>query len=157
MKPRLIGLVLLSFLAVFGLPRCFASEQEELVAQELKLLSGIWRPVSAENNGYKASEADFEGERWIRDADGKWVMQRDGKTVVGWRVKRIDPTKAPKEIDLEVTLGTYQGVVYQGIYDLTDDTLRICFCLPDRDGRPREFTGRKGTIYALSSFKRVRD
>lgn len=125
--------------------------------KELKALAGTWRPISAENNGYKASEANLKGTRWIRDADGKWTMQRGDKTVVEWAVKNIDATKKPKTIDIEIVAGPYKGMVYLGIYELDGDTLRICFALPDRPERPTEFSAGKGSIRALSDFKREID
>jgi uncharacterized protein (TIGR03067 family) len=130
---------------------------EEGMKQELKALAGTWRPVSAENNGYTAPEGSLDGNLWIRDADGKWTMRRDGKPVVEWMVKNIDSTKNPKTIDIEVAAGTYKGVVYLGIYELDGDTLRICFALPDKPERPTEFSAARGSIRALTEFRREKD
>jgi len=130
---------------------------EDGIAREFKTMAGSWMPIFTENNGYKASEGDLTGILWIRDADGKWTARRDGKTLVEWAVKNIDPTQNPKAIDIEVAAGTYKGVVYLGIYELDGDTLRICFALPDKPERPTEFSAAKGTVRALSEFKRVKD
>jgi uncharacterized protein (TIGR03067 family) len=156
-RNTLILSITLLLLGCFGLPNAFGVAPEDGVAKELKALAGSWRPVSTENNGYKSSEGDLDGILWIRDADGKWTARRDGKTIVEWAVKRIDPTKNPKSIDIEVTAGAYKGVVYLGIYELDGDTLRICFALPDRAERPTEFSASKGSIRALSEFKREKD
>jgi hypothetical protein len=40
------------------------------------------------------------------------------------------------------------------IYELDGDTLRICFAMPDRPVRPTEFSAGKGSVRALSVFKR---
>jgi len=152
-----ILLVTFLLLAGLGLPNASGDPPGNAFTRELKALAGTWRPVSAENNGYKASEEDLKGALWVRDADGKWTMRRGDEIVVEWAVKKIDATKNPKTIDIEVTAGTYKGVVYQGIYELDGDTLRICFALPDRDERPTEFSASKGSIRALSEFKREKD
>jgi uncharacterized protein (TIGR03067 family) len=153
--PVLLITVLL--LAGLGSPNASGAPPEDSFTKELKALAGTWRPISAENNGYKASEGDLKGTLWIRDADGKWTMRRGDKTVVEWAVKKIDATKSPKTIDIEITAGGYKGVVYHGIYELDGDTLRICFALPDKDERPTEFSASKGSIRSLSEFKREKD
>ena len=144
-------------LAGLGLPGASGDPQDDAFTKELKALAGTWRPISAENNGYKAPEEVLKGTRWTRDADGNWVMRRGDEAVIGWVVKKIDATKTPKAIDIEVTVGPHKGVIYRGIYDLDGDTLRICFALPDRTQRPTEFSARKGSICALSEFKREKN
>lgn len=124
--------------------------------RELRSLAGTWRPVSAENNGYRASAGDLGDSLWTRSPDGHWTMYRGGKPVVEWTVKAIDATRSPKAIDLEVASGVYRGIVYLGIYSLEGDTLRICFALPDRPLRPTEFLAGMGTVRALTEFKRVK-
>src|SRR3979409_178890 len=102
-------LLLISFLLLecSGSPRV---PPEDGIARELKAMAGSWRPVSTENNGFKSSEGDLTGILWIRDADGQWTARQDGKAVVEWAVKKIDPTQNPKTIDIEVTAGAYKGV-----------------------------------------------
>jgi len=152
-------ILLVTFLLLAGLnsPNASGDPLGDAFTNELKALAGTWRPISTENNGYKASKEDLKDTLWIRDADGKWTMRRGDKTVVEWAVKKIDATKNPKTIDIEVTAGQYKGVVYQGIYELDGDTLRICFAMPDRDERPTEFSASKGSIRALSEFQREKD
>ena len=97
-------------LAGLGLPNASGDPPYDAFTKELKALAGTWRPVSAENNGFKASEEDLKGTRWTRDVDGKWVMRRGDEAVVWWAVKKIDATKNPKLIDIEVTAGPHKGV-----------------------------------------------
>ncbi len=153
-RNTLLLLITFLLLACSGLPRV---SPEDGIARELKAMAGSWRPVATENNGYKASEGDLTGILWIRDADGKWTARRNGKAVVEWAVKKIDPTQNPKTIDIEVAAGPYKGVVYLGIYELDGDTLRICFAMPDKPERPTDFSAAKGTVRAFSEFKRVKD
>jgi uncharacterized protein (TIGR03067 family) len=140
-----------------GIPVASFGQASDLSAEELKHLAGTWKPVSAENNGYKASEAELRGTLWTRDTAGKWVARRDGETLVEWSVKSIDAMTSPKSIDIEVAAGNYKGVVYKGIYELVGDTLRICFALPDRPVRPSDFWAGPGSVRALTEFERQKD
>ena len=149
----LLGISLL--LAGLG-SKAYGDPQDDAFRKELKAMAGTWRPISAENNGNKTPEEILKEIRWVRDADGKWAMQRDDKTVLEWTVRKIDTTKKPKTIDLEVTLGSHQGQAYRGIYELDGDTLRVCLAMPESE-RPTEFSGRKGSNSALSEFKREKN
>ena len=140
-----------------GLPNASGDPQDDVVKKELKAMAGTWRPVSAENNGFKVPEDGLKDTRRALDADGKWTMRRGEETVLQWKVKTLDPTKTPKEIDIEVASGEYKGVVYLGIYELEGDTLRICFAMPDRPVRPTDFSAGKGSVRALSEFKREKN
>lgn len=151
----LLGISLL--LAGLGLPKASGDPQDDAFRKELKAMAGTWRPISTENNGNKAPEEILKDIRWARDADGKWAMQRDHKTVLEWTVKKIDATKKPKTIDIEVTFGPYKGQIYRGIYELDGDTLRVCLAQPERAERPTEFSARKGSNSALSEFKREKN
>jgi uncharacterized protein (TIGR03067 family) len=154
MKQLLIALVVFAWFVNPGLSRPVAVTQDDIFATEMRSLAGTWTPVYAENNGYEASDAQLKGIRWMRSADGKWIMQRDNEVVVAWKVAKIDATGSPKTLDIEVTDGPYKGTVYLGIYDLHGGTSRICFALPDRPVRPTEFSAHKGSIRACSTFKR---
>jgi uncharacterized protein (TIGR03067 family) len=144
-------------LLLVGLPNAFGDPQDDAVKKELKAMAGTWRPVSAENNGFKVPEDGRKDTRRALDADGKWTMRRGDETVLEWKVKTLDPTKTPKAIDIEVASGSYKGVVYLGIYEFDGDTLRICFAMPDRPVRPTEFSAGKGSVRALSEFKREKN
>jgi uncharacterized protein (TIGR03067 family) len=148
----LLGTFLL--LAGLGLPKASGDPQDDAFTKELKAMAGTWRPISTENNGNKAPEESLKETRWIRDADGRWAMQRGDKAVLEWTVRKIDATKKPKTIDIEVTAGPHKGVVYRGIYELDGDTLRVCLAQPESAERPTEFSARKGSTWALSEFKR---
>ncbi|WP_435009025.1 TIGR03067 domain-containing protein [Tundrisphaera lichenicola] len=155
--PRSAALILGPALLLVGSLNAFGDPQNDAVKQELKNMAGTWRPVSAENNGFKAPEDGLKDTRRTLDTDGKWTMRRGEETVIEWKVKTLDPTKTPKAIDIEVTSGSYKGVVYLGIYEIDGDTLRICFAMPDRPVRPTDFTAGKGSVRAFSEFKRVKN
>jgi uncharacterized protein (TIGR03067 family) len=86
------------------------------------------------------------------------VLKRGDKTVQEWKVTEIDATKKPKWIDMEVVVGSprlEKGQIFQGIYELDGDTLRICSAFPKkRVDRPTEFSAGKGSNCVLTAFKR---
>lgn len=154
---RSAALLVAMAMVLFGLSSASCEAQEDAVTMEMKAMAGTWMPVSAENNGFKVSEDSLKDTRRYFDANGRWTMRRGGETVLEWKTKALDPTKTPKTIDIEVASGSYKGVVYLGIYELDGDTLRICFAMPDRPVRPTEFTADKGSVRALSEFRRVKE
>jgi uncharacterized protein (TIGR03067 family) len=64
----------------------------------------------------------------------------------------LNPAKTPKTIDATQTFGGPKGTKYAGIYDLKDDTLRICF---GEKGRPKDFTAKKGSGRSSDVWKRA--
>ena len=91
--------------------------------------------------------------------DHVWVFA-DGKVTTGPKnggmtatyAAKIDPTKSPKEIDLEITLVERKGnrkVILRGIYRVEDGRLTICLGVAPGDAkvveseRPLEFKAHK--------------
>jgi uncharacterized protein (TIGR03067 family) len=74
----------------------------------------------------------------------------------------LDPTKTPKHIDLlgQVELGKSQRILVRGIYELKDDSLKVCIpILPMGETktsgvRPTEFKSPKGSNIGLIIMKR---
>jgi uncharacterized protein (TIGR03067 family) len=148
--------LVLLLLASISLSNAFGDAAPDAATTQLRALAGTWQPVSAENNGVPASVGQLTGRVWIRRPDGRWTMLLDGKAVVEWTIKAIDSKKSPKTIDIEISAGAYKGVVYLGIYELKGDTLRICFALPDKPVRPTDFSAARGSVRALTEFRRVK-
>jgi hypothetical protein len=93
-KMRLLLLCSVFFvpLANLTLGESSAVPEDELFRSELKSIAGTGRPISAENNGFKAPESVLKGTRWIRDVAGNWVIQRGDEIVVEWAVRKINAT-----------------------------------------------------------------
>lgn len=70
----------------------------------------------------------------------KITVDLDGKRIVESSSK-IDPTKTPKTLDQTFTKGGGgEGKTSLWIYELKDDTLKICATAPG-EPRPTEFKG----------------
>jgi uncharacterized protein (TIGR03067 family) len=67
---------------------------------------------------------------------------------------KLDPTKTPKQIDAVRTKGPNAGQKMLGIYELTDDTFKVCFAPPGKTERPTEFKSAAGSGQRLMVLKR---
>ncbi len=111
-------------------------------------LQGSWRVVAIEDSGVTANEPYlktrqylFDGNRMIVGARGEPVAAASLVDWIGRNIKspsfRLDPTASPKAIDL--VLPDFSTM--QGIYDLDDGRLKICFSSPWSKGAMRRPTG----------------
>jgi uncharacterized protein (TIGR03067 family) len=68
---------------------------------------------------------------------------------------KVDPSAAPRAIDIIIGNGDEKGAVLQGIYELEDDSLRLCMNLLG-NGRPAEFKSASDSQNVLAVFQRKR-
>lgn len=142
------SMLLIPLLAVCGLVMSLAGAapvpKGAVKPDEAKLLEGWWAVVTMD---------DGRGPTPHRDKD----LIRDGKLFHTGTLRngepghpiRLDPTKSPKEIDVEWS----PGKVYHGIYRIEGDTLTLCHGNPGQP-RPTKFAGAGGTTYCVV-YKRV--
>ena len=118
--------------------------------EDSKILDGTWLPVEAELGGQKFPDEILKTLK-LTMSDGKYTVN------VGERVDKgtiqLDPTAKPKAIDIIGTEGPNKGKTILAIYELTGDTLRICYDLAGQK-RPTEFKTVKDTQQFLVTYKR---
>src|SRR5262245_45881986 len=123
---------------------------DDAAKEELKKFEGTWNLVMSEQNGMK-SDPNFV-------KNGKMVIKGNKMTVYGGKVKSseatitLNPSKKPKTIDAVQTYGGPKGTKAYGIYELDDDTLKICF---SEKQRPKDFTAKKGSGRSSDVWKRA--
>lgn len=115
--------------------------KDEAVKKERAKMAGTWKVVSWEEDGKKQHTDEVVGKLLVTiDADGKITVDLDGKRIVE-STSKIDPTKTPKTLDQTFTKGGGgEGKTSLWIYELKDDTLKICATAPG-EPRPTEFKG----------------
>jgi uncharacterized protein (TIGR03067 family) len=86
----------------------------------------------------------FEGDRYI---------VKKGDEVIQAATQKLDPSRSPKTLDVTVTEGLNKGAVILGIYEISGDTLKVCFD-PEGKKRPTEFKSASGS-QTLVIHKRV--
>jgi len=132
-----------------------ADDRQEAIKKERKKYQGTWKVTSYESDGNKLDEDNAKRFTVVNKADGVWVLQLDGeKNTEG--TSEIDPTKNPKTIDFRATEGAYKGKIFLGIYELGDDTRKLCYAEPGKD-RPTEFSAPAGSGRTLVEFKREKN
>ncbi len=128
-----------------------ADSAESTVQAERDRYAGTWRVVSIEASG----EVNEEDDRQVivnNQPDGTWSLTIDGRKVASG-TSEMDPLATPKAIDIEITAGDGNGSILRGIYDINQQTRRLCF-RGGKGWRPREFSGAAGTDAVLIVFER---
>ena len=111
--------------------------------------------MSIEADGNASRPEDAAKIKVVNTGDGGWTIFADGK-MVAKGTNELLPGSVPKGIDFVVT-ETPDGAVtrrHQGIYELQQDTRRICFAGPDA-ARPTAFASQKGSGHVLVTLQRV--
>ena len=118
--------------------------------EDAKMLEGIWIPVTGELAGEKFPDEILKTIKLEIKGD-KWTVTVDKATDKG--TATIDATKKPKEMDLVGTEGPNKDKKILAIYELTDDTLKICYALDGKE-RPKAFATKQGTMGFMLTYKR---
>jgi uncharacterized protein (TIGR03067 family) len=113
-------------------------------------IEGTWLPSSAELGGKafpddvrKSIRLEIKGEQYIVTV-GK---QPDRGTC------KQNPAAKPKALDITGTEGPNKGKTILAIYELSGDTLRVCYDLSGKS-RPTEFKSTAGSLLFLVEYKR---
>jgi uncharacterized protein (TIGR03067 family) len=151
MRIALVTLFYTLGLIASGGPGVWADDQAD-VEKELKKFQGTWTFESVEAGGKKLPADQFKGMTVTFEGD-KYSVKKDDK-VVEAATQKLDPSKSPKTLDAKVTDGPNKGAVILGIYEISGDTLKVCFD-PEGKKRPTEFKGESGS-QTLVVHKRVK-
>ena len=127
---------------------------EKAMEQDRKQIEGTWRVVSLTMNGNQAQPEDAEKLAVVNTAGGKWSLHADGHEIAKG-TSTFDPKATPKSIDFTITEGNSAGKQFVGIYELQEDTRKLCFG-PTEIDRPKEFAAPEGSQFILVSFERVK-
>ena len=118
---------------------------------ELKKLQGKWRVTKLVGDAGVATAKEIESMRWEFAGDAISCQDGPGKEV---KMKfAFDATKSPKQITMtaQAVPEAKVGTKLEGIYELKDDTLRICF----GKVRPTEFKVAKEGNDGLVELERI--
>lgn len=119
------------------------------VAREFKRFEGTWKFISMEVEGERKPDSEIMKYTMILSGD-HWIVY-DGSNRVADTSFELDPTAVPKEIDLFPS----DGRRLQGIYELQDDTFKMCDRSADKGDRPIQFATEPNSGLVLVVFKRA--
>jgi uncharacterized protein (TIGR03067 family) len=129
---------------------CVGGVQSRDAKEDLKMLDGTWLPVSGELAGEKYPEATLKMTKLVIK-DGKWTVTIGDINDAG--TFTLDTAKKPNTMDIVGTDGPNKGKTIPAVYELKDDTLKICYGLDGKE-RPKEFKTKEGTKEFLLVYKR---
>ncbi len=112
------------------------------VEKELKKFHGTWTFASVATGGKEQPAALFKG-MTVTFAGAKYAVKK-GDEVIQACTFKLDPSKSPKTLDATVAEGLNKGAVILGIYEVSADTLKVCFD-PDGKKRPTDFKAASGS------------
>lgn len=139
-----LPLVLVLFLA--------ASVPGDEAKEDDKAIEGTWLPTAAELAG-KNFPDDVLKIMKLTMTDGKYTVHLGEAVDKG--TYKLDPAAKPRGIDVIGTEGANKGKTFPAIYELTADSLRICYDLEGKK-RPTEFKTGKDTKQFFVTYKRDR-
>jgi len=116
-------------------------------------LQGTWQVVSGERMGKPIPEPE---KHKLVIEDDTLTIKRGDEVVFKGKVK-LDPSKKPKTLDMELTEdagGQKKGQVSQGIYLIEGDTLKWCNAAPGAEDRPKEYSTNDKKNHMLIVAKR---
>ena len=119
-------------------------------ADDRKDMEGTWKVESAEAGGKKIESGDIT-EVVVKITGDRYEVKVKDRTDAG--TLKLDETQKPKTMDATDTEGEDVGKVVKAIYELTGDTLRVCYAI-DGGERPAEMATKEGSALLLLTYKR---
>jgi uncharacterized protein (TIGR03067 family) len=146
----IVGVVIMATAAITSAD----DAKDAAIQKDRNQIKGTWRVVELVVNGNQAMEEDARKLIVVNGSDGNWSLSLEGKEITkGTSV--FDPTKSPKAIDFMPTVGDEAGSQYFGIYELGENTRKMCFA-PLGKERPTEFSSTEGSGLICLTFERVK-
>jgi uncharacterized protein (TIGR03067 family) len=128
---------------------------------DLAALQGNWKPLQIECQGQPFANADQmkqmtgvydNSEYFLYFVDRNKSGEPDVMLVAKAKVT-LDPMSSPKSITFELAEGPLKGKRQHGIYEITGNQLRLCYCPADKP-KPTEFKSAPGMSCILETWAR---
>jgi uncharacterized protein (TIGR03067 family) len=120
-------------------------------AKDIEAMQGTWLPATAELGGQKMPDEVRKSIRLVLKGDRYTVTVgtegNDRGTV------KVNSSAKPKTMDITGNDGPNKGKTFLCIYELTGDTLKVCYDLSGK-ARPADFSTKPGTQLYLVTYQR---
>jgi uncharacterized protein (TIGR03067 family) len=144
------------FLPLTGLLLAGGTPEKDAVKADLAKLQGEWEMISLEQAGLDAPEGTVKAYRRKIEGNKYTVTIKKGEETITLKGSfTLDPTKKPKTIDVEYVDEGGKKYTLHGIYELKDDTQKLCVG-PSDEKRPTEFTSEEGSKRNVIVWKRIK-
>jgi uncharacterized protein (TIGR03067 family) len=127
-----------------------ADEKDKAAKKDADPLQGTWKLTGGKVRGDPLPEGE-DGGKWVLK-DGKYTFTSPEMVEEG--TYKIDTSKKPAQLDLDITAGNDKGKKQVGIYKVEGETLTVCLAFPGGKERPSEFDTKEGSDRLLFIFKR---
>ena len=118
-------------------------------ANDLKDMEGTWKVESAEAGGQKIESDDVKA-IVVKITGDRYEVKTKDKVDAG--TLKLDETQKPKTMDATDTEGLDAGKVVKAIYELSGDTLRVCYAIEGAE-RPTEMATKEGSPLLMLTDK----
>jgi uncharacterized protein (TIGR03067 family) len=137
-----------------SLTGCAAKKSVDHIApDDQKVLQGVWIPERAELAGQPMPDA-------VLETINLTLTKNEYEALVAGRSDKgtwtIDSAANPKSMEVTGVEGPNAGKTFPAIYELSADTLRVCYDLSGAK-RPTEFKTTAGTELYLVTYKRKKE
>jgi uncharacterized protein (TIGR03067 family) len=129
-----------------------ADAKDDAVKKDMDALQGKWQLVSMQRDG-DAVDVSKDATRVIT-GDKYELTLRPGLAIKG--TYKIDPSARPKKMETTASNGPYKDQELLGIYELSGDTLKICYAPPGKE-RPTEFKTKEDSGWILTVHKKTKE
>jgi uncharacterized protein (TIGR03067 family) len=119
----------------------WADDKEEASKKEQEKFQGEWKLVSQEDILLK-----INGVEYVFTAG---EMKEKGKM-------KFNPATKPAQVDVDITEGTDSGKKQVGIYEMKDETFKLCFAKAGETKRPEKFEAADDGSIILFEFVKVK-
>lgn len=133
--------------AVLAAAMCFVTAAAAAAdkAEDLKLLSGTWKPKEANLGDNKIDQLLLDTVSLVYEGD-KYTLTIGDKVEKG--TYTLDPNKTPKAMDIFPTEGDNNGKTFLAVYQVEGDKLTICYSLTPTV-RPDDFEPDSNTLIVV--------
>lgn len=151
-RKRLMSLTLLALC----LPALAWTADDDAAKKEIDKMQGEWQLVKQTRNGEEVPEEMTKKiSRTVKDSTFILTVPGEDGEVKMKAEFRLDPSKNPKEIDVNFKEGPAEGQSLKAIYEFDGDTFKTCYGAPGTD-RPKKFDASEGSEHTISVWKRVK-
>jgi uncharacterized protein (TIGR03067 family) len=127
-------------------------ELTEAQKKELERLSGTFTVTTFERDGKQATPDQLKKMKVIQKG-ADWSFH-DGDDITTGK-DTVFPDKTPREINSTYTNGPAKDQTVQGIYEISNDTIKYCWATTGKD-RPKEFATKPDSGLTLMILQRVK-
>ncbi len=117
---------------------------------DAKALQGVWMPTTAELGGQALPDTMLKTISLVLK-EGAYEVSVSGEPDKG--TYTLDSTTEPKSMTIIGVEGPNRGKTFPAIYELSGDTLRVCYDLSGGK-RPMEFKSAADTMIFLVTYNR---